>query len=177
LVDLLSVVQPVPQEVAENGDFWERAISLGVYVRKYAYDLLAHVASYYHLDDSIAFFEGTINQLVYNAKVFRLAVEDAAQKQGINLDEISEMFAILMADILEEMKTSFPPPDRTPSHEERKRLVSDVMTKVEDGIVRSGERIGMSEESLRSHMRGIRPHIEQLVVVTGALKCLSSIRL
>ena len=172
-MNLLSVVQPVPQAIVESGDFWERAISLGLCVQRYTDALLARIASIYHLDDSIASFKETIGGLVYNAKSFRVAVEEAAQKRGTSLDEITEEFTALFADILEEMKLNFPSPDKAPSHGERKLLVSDVMTKVEDGIIRLGEKIGMSDESLRSHMSDLRPHIEQLVVLTGtsSLEC------
>jgi hypothetical protein len=108
-----------------------------------------------------------MNEIVLNAEKFRENVTLSVQSQGTTLETVYEELTILLSDILDELKAEFLPSDEAPSHDERVVRVSVTMSKVENGIVGLGEKIGMSEEHLRVHLGNIRPHVERLVVITG----------
>jgi len=143
---------------------------LGENVQRYTHHLLSTAASYYHLTEPIGVFNETMTQLVSSAGAFRLTLGAAhAQGTGMSMDEFTAGLETLLANILEELKAEFPSPTRAPSHEERKALVAKIMSRVEEGIVHLGIKAGVSEESVRSHFRDLSPHVERLVVTTGAL--------
>jgi hypothetical protein len=112
-------------------------------------------------------FEESMVQVVTGAKKLRDDVCQAAQTFGEGLDEVSAKLSAEMAVILEELKTEFPPPAEAPGHEERLKMISHIMKKIEKSLVRVGGLYGLSEMDVTTHFRVIEPHVTNVLVVTG----------
>jgi hypothetical protein len=107
-----------------------------------------------------------MSHIVSTTNKLRIELQDAAQERELVLDEVSEKFSSQLASIFEELST-IPSPESAPSHEERLLLVSDVLKKVESGLVHVCGLYGVSEDVARGHFRDIEPHVKHILVTTG----------
>ncbi|KZT64316.1 hypothetical protein DAEQUDRAFT_38953 [Daedalea quercina L-15889] len=148
--------------------FWDYAFSVAQRAQRYAGDLINEAAR--EADKTAAM------QLHHVSSVLHVIVSDTeglretvSQFQAGSFDDIQHDIEKLFADLLEELKEQFPPPDHAPNHEERKGNVSLVIRKAEEAFIKFGMQHGMSEEQLRTRLEPIMKHVEDVVVTIGDL--------
>ena len=144
-------------------EFWECALALGQKTHDYATHLVEDAVK--NAEPTIAVkmnhAVGTIHAIVSDVEELKNTI---AQAHGASLDDIKNGIEKVFADLLEELREQFPPPDQAPNHAERKRIVSLVLNKVEDAFVKLCVQHGMSEEQLRIRLDPIMKKIETVVV-------------
>jgi hypothetical protein len=151
-------------------DFWERAAKLGNIVYQYTDDLLHDAAdSYAAAADKINDFKSSMNNVVSSTGDLRREFQAKALARGIDIDEISEMLSRELAVVVEELKAEFPSPDQAQNHEERVRIISHALEKVEVSVVRVGAAFGVSEDDARARFREVEFHLQTVLVTTGDL--------
>jgi len=151
-------------------DFWERAANLGSLVQQYTSDILNDAAiSYATAAGKIDCFKQSMNHVVSNTGELRREIERKARARGMTLHNISEMLSNELAVVIEELKNEFPPPDHAEHHEDRVKIISRALVKVEDAVVRVSKAVGVPEAKVRSCFGDIEIHLRDVLVVTGDL--------
>ena len=148
-------------------DFWQSALALGIRVRKYAEDLVNSAVESLHVKEPVDQLKATMQQLVSTTEKFRTEIEAMVNSRGQKMEDISQDLAALYAEILESLSTEFPAPDRAPTHQERRDMVTLVIKRLENGTVSICERWGIQEESMRKLFSDVGPMVEKLIVTTG----------
>jgi hypothetical protein len=150
-----------------ESDFWQSALALGIRVRKYTEDLVNSAVASLHVKEEVDKLKVTMRQLLSTIGTFRTEFEAVVNSRGHKMEDVSKDLSVLYAQILEQLATEFPAPDRAPSHQERRDMVTVVMKRLEDGTVSICERWGIQEESMRKLFSDIGPVVENLIVMTG----------
>lgn len=148
-------------------DFWECALSIGQKAHDYATHLVEDAVK--NVEPTVAVkmnhVVSTMHVIVSDTEALKNTI---AQAQGASLDDIKNGIEKVLADLLEELKEQFPPPNQAPTHAERKGNVSLVLNKIEGAFVKLCVQHGMSEEQLRIHLDPIMRNIETVIVILGA---------
>lgn len=145
-------------------DLWEHFTQLGNRAEKYARDVLEKDAR----DLGV----------LYEARRFQDAVRDVVNAvgplsaelhtvSGTRAESVSDEIGKVLMALLEELQRAFPSPDQAPHHEARKAQVEELYMKAEDAIVRVLVGRGLSEARTRMHLERLRPHVVNLIVITG----------
>lgn len=152
-------------------DFWERAAKLGSLVQQYTSDILNDAAtSYSTTAGQIDQFKQSMNQVISSTSNLRREIESKARARGITPHTVSEMLSKELAVVVEELKAEFPPPDHAEHHEDRVKIISRALIKVEDAVVRVSQAVGVSEPKARACFGDIEVHLRYALVVTGKYK-------
>lgn len=152
-------------------DFWERAANLGSLVRQYTSDILNDAAtSDAAAAGKIDSFKQSMHHLVSSTGELRREIVRKARARGISLHNISEMLSNELAVVIEELENEFPPPDHAEHHEDRVKIISRALVKVEDAVVRVSKAVGVPEAKARSCFGNIEIHLRDVLVVTGKRK-------
>jgi hypothetical protein len=80
---------------------------------------------------------------------------------------MSEKLSANLAAVLQELKAEFPAPDDANNHEQRVKIVSCVLAKVEGSVICISVWCGISEADARAHFKVIEPHVQHMLVITG----------
>ncbi|KAH9834881.1 uncharacterized protein C8Q71DRAFT_766877 [Rhodofomes roseus] len=155
-------------ERATLDHFWHDTLSLGQRAQNYATFLVDEAAK--TVDKSTAARLGHVQAMmltiVSDAEDLRGVI---AQMQGNSVDDISHVIEKLFADLFEELKDQFPPPDHAPNHEERRGHVSLVIRRVEEVLIKFCVQHGMQEQHARARLGPIMKHVQDVVVTIGDL--------
>jgi len=148
--------------------FWERAQSLGHRSQDYAASLIHEAAQKADATTvaQLRHFQYAIQVVVADTEDMKEAIAQTADK---SFDEIQHDIEKVFADLLEQLKEQFPPPDQAPNHAERRGNVSLVIRKTEEVFIKLGVQHGMSEKQLRMHLDPIMKHVEDIIVTIGDL--------
>jgi antirestriction protein ArdC len=117
-------------------DFWDLTHKLGDSVRRYTNTLLhdtaiASAAAARMLHN----FKNTMVQLISSTKELRAEVQTAAWAYRLTIEDMSEKLSADLSAVLQELKAKFPAPDNADNHEQRVKMVSCALAKVEGSVV------------------------------------------
>lgn len=108
-------------------------------------------------------------QVVNISGAFREDIQRVAC-EGVTPEQISENLSAELEVVLEEFKKEFSlplPEDHNSRYEERVRMISWIMNKVEDHLVKLLAISSVPEAETRVRFQTIQPHVERVVLVTG----------
>jgi len=74
------------------------------------------------------------------------------------------MLSSELAIAVEELKSEFPPPDHAEYHDDRVRIISHALVKVEDAV-RVCAAVGVSEVITRARLSEVTPHLRDALVL------------
>lgn len=149
-------------------DFWERAAKLGNLVQQYTSDILNDTAtSYAATAERINYFKQSMNHVVSTTANLRREMQANAWTRDVTVHHISEMLSSELAIVIEELKNEFPPPDHAEHHEDRVKIISRALVKVEDAVVRVGDKLGVPEDNVRANFGDIEIHLRYALVMIG----------
>lgn len=148
----------------EDANFWERIADMGYSAQQYTSTMFNDITTSYAAE--IDSFKQSMNHVISNTMKLRSEIESKIQERGITLHEVSEMLSKELAGVVEELQAEFPP-DHAKHHEDRVKVISGALTKVEDAVVRVCAAIGVSEKDARAHFRDITPHLRDVLVTIG----------
>jgi hypothetical protein len=146
----------------EDADFWERLRGL---TQQTISDVFNYVATV--CPATINSFKQSMDHVVSNTGKLRSKIESKARARGITLHEISEMLSKELEGVFKELKDEFPPPGEAEHHDDRDRIISGALKKVEDAVVRVSGVVGVSEADARAHLGDITPHLKHALVTIG----------
>ncbi|KZT07299.1 uncharacterized protein LAESUDRAFT_123182 [Laetiporus sulphureus 93-53] len=152
--------------------FWEDLMKLGGRAKQYSEYLMSTVKA--ENDAAVGYklhrMRSAVGQLVLDAGALRRDVEASAYRvHGESMEDIGKKLDSLMAELFEQLKVMFPPPDHAPGHLERKEKVDAALGKLEEALIHFGVQCGVSEESMRAHTANIIRTIEVIAITTGDL--------
>lgn len=127
--------KPVLVNEALDIDFWERAAQLGDLARKYAESHISEVQSTYpHYIKEVGTIKDAISQMVSCATGFKALIKqtslrtarDTSDSETVSddvssealVDDIVDKVDKILAELLEELSATFPPPDHVTHHAE-----------------------------------------------------------
>lgn len=148
---------------------WKKIVSSADAFLKVTDEGLNDVARELNLPDKIEDFRRTLHSIVSNAGEIRRHM-DVLIQTGMTANNISAELGDIFHNVLENVKTNFPPPDQAPGHEERQRMVKMLLDGAEEGLLGLCRKHDMTEDkvnSVRESFDRMRLHIEKLVVITG----------
>ena len=115
----------------EDADFWEGLRRLA----QQTIDVSDYVATLYPA--KINSFKQSMDHVVSNTGKLRSKIESKARARGMTLHEVSEMLSKELEGVFKELKDEFPPPDEAEHHDDRDKIISGALKKVEDAVVQS----------------------------------------
>lgn len=161
LEDFIANCLPLPS--------WKKIVSSADAFLKVTDQGLNDVARELNLSDKIEDFRSTLHNIVSNAGEIRGHM-DVLIQTGLTANDISDELGAIFHNVLEHLKTNFPPPDQAPGHEERQRMMKMLLDRAEEGLLDLCRKHDMAEDkmnSVRESFDRMRLHIEKLVVITG----------
>ena len=149
---------------------WDVIIAFADDASRVANEIFDEVAQEFNVTGQIDDLRITLNNILTVSGEIREQITNVTQ-EGLTLDQISDELGLILNDVLSYLQKAFPPPDQAPSHEERKKMVVAVLDRTEQAFLDFFRKYGMSEdwvELLRESFDRLKPHIENVVVITGA---------
>ena len=160
-------LEAAAKTISFTKDFWEAADLLGDRVQKYTVELIHNAAgSNATVAAKLGDFKNTMLELVSSVNALRGTVQRAVKEHDA-LQDVSEKLSIELEAVLEELKRKFPSPDKATHHEERVEMISWVLSRIEDILVRVLNGFGVSEADTRAHFQVIARHIKLLLILVG----------
>jgi hypothetical protein len=157
----------------QPSDFWDAAKKLSEKVRIYTETKLNEAATTIPLAAAkITEFKESMAQVVITSNKLREDIEAAAKERGLTLEQISERLSEEFDLIFQELQGEFPeilPEDDDGRHTERVRVLSWIMPKVENSLVKVTSLWGIPESNTRMKFQEIEPHVTNVVLVVGTL--------
>lgn len=149
--------------------FWQYALSLGQRGQDYGGFLIHEAAQKEDPTTAARLYDvrSTMQVIVQDTADLKELI--IAQVHDESFDDVRRGIETTLANIFEELKDRFPPPDHALSHVERKGNVTLVVNIVEEALLKFGVEHGMSEEQLKMRLAPIMKHIEDVVVAIGDL--------
>lgn len=148
-------------------NFWELTTRLGDSVSHHTGALLQDTTTYATVSKEISHFKELMTNVIISAGELRREIESKVSSHGITLQVFSEMLAHQLEIVAEELKAEFPPPDHAEHHEDRVKIISRALIKVEDVVVQVCATISVSEVDVRAHFRNITPHLRDALIIIG----------
>ncbi|KAH9931445.1 uncharacterized protein B0H18DRAFT_989370 [Fomitopsis serialis] len=149
--------------------FWQDALSLGRRGQDYAGFLIHEAAQKEDPTTAARLYDiqSTMEVIVHDTGDLKELI--IAQVPDESFDNVRRGIEKTLANILEDLKDRFPPPDHALSHAEREGNVTLVVNIIEESLIKFGVEHGISEEQLKMRLAPIMKHVEDVVVAIGDL--------
>jgi tRNA G46 methylase TrmB len=105
--------------------------------------------------------------LVKKAGELRTEFTNAIEAKNVTMEQISDELSLLANATLEYLKITFPHPDKAPSHEERRVMISTALEHIEENLVTLAIKYDIQEERVRPIVRDIRNILTPILTTCG----------
>jgi hypothetical protein len=150
-------------------DFWQRARELGDRARRYSEDLLAKAEERSQdVREKIGEVRARMDVVVRGAAALHSELASATSAStSLAKDDISEELARVFAAVLDELMVLFPAHGAARGHADRQKAVRAALDKAGAALLGVCAAHGLDEARARAHWDGVRPAIEDIVVLLG----------
>ena len=149
---------------------WETIVASTNAVVKAAGESLSAAARQFDVKGEIEDLKSTLDSILAASNKIRGQMAELTQ-QGLTVDQISDELGVIFNGILISLGKTFPLSDQAPSAMERLEMVTTTLDIAKQALLDLARKHGMSQdglENLRETFGLLVPHIEHLVVITGA---------